>query len=50
MSSFSDKLLARLVPRAAATAVVCWYEVCPGNRFKNRYCCTGTGVQYCTPC
>ncbi|CAL9610692.1 hypothetical protein SUDANB121_05646 [Nocardiopsis dassonvillei] len=52
LASAGDRLLTRLVPRATASAVVCWYEYLPiSSPCYRRYCCTGSGIpggSYCT--
>lgn len=53
LASASDRMLSRLVPRAHAAAVSCWYEYAPiSSPCVRRYCCTGSGIPgglYCTP-
>ncbi|GAA0393629.1 hypothetical protein GCM10009530_51310 [Microbispora corallina] len=41
----ADRMVARLVPATRAEAVNCWYEV---SGCVRRYCCKGSGVNYCT--
>ncbi|KUP98675.1 hypothetical protein [Thermobifida cellulosilytica] len=47
-----DRLLSLVVPKAKASAVICWYEYASiSSPCIRRYCCTGSGVPdgYCTP-
>jgi hypothetical protein len=48
IEQLGDRLLTRLVPKAQASAVICWCQICAYQRYK--YCCTGEGANFCLSC
>lgn len=50
IGTLGDRLLARLVPKARASAAYCRWYGCGGNACLVKYCCTGSGVDWCGNC
>jgi hypothetical protein len=52
LNRIGDRLLRALVPKARASARVCWYQRCGGPCLSRHCCAIGGDTQYadCGPC